>query len=153
MSRRPPQFEILLSKEIRSPDGQTTERSRSFLLNQIKLIWTSPVFAPSRPSRSAKRSSWTSSTSSPITSSSPVTQYKLTVGANQGGWVSFGETSLRRRTAFYIFRPAGTEVTVSAEPADGYVFSGWSNGWTANPITFKLTSNIGFSAEFKTTND
>ena len=45
---------------------------------------------------------------SPITSSSPVTQYKLTVGANQGGWVSFGETSLRRRTAFYIFRPAGT---------------------------------------------
>ena len=91
--------------------------------------------------------------SSPITSSSPVTQYKLTVGANQGGWVSFGETSLRRRTAFYIFRPAGTEVTVSAEPADGYVFSGWSNGWTVNPITFKLSSNIGFSAEFKTTND
>ena len=86
--------------------------------------------------------------SSPITSSSPVTQYKLTVGANQGGWVSFGETSLRRRTAFYIFRPAGTEVTVSAEPADGYVFSGWSNGWTVNPITFKLSSNIGFSAEF-----
>ena len=91
--------------------------------------------------------------SSPITSSSPVTQYKLTVGTNQGGWVSFGETSLRRRTGFYIFRPAGTEVTVSAEPADGYVFSGWSNGWTANPITFKLTSNIGFSAEFKTTDD
>ena len=91
--------------------------------------------------------------SSPITSSSPVTQYKLTVGTNQGGWVSFGETSLRRRTGFYIFRPAGTEVTVSAEPADGYVFSGWSNGWTANPITFKLNSNIGFSAEFKTTND
>ena len=91
--------------------------------------------------------------SSPITSSSPVTQYKLTVGANQGGWVSFGETSLRRRTAFYIFRPAGTEVTVSAEPADGYVFSGWSNGWTTNPITFKLSYNIGFSAEFITTND
>ena len=91
--------------------------------------------------------------SSPITSSSPVTQYKLTVGANQGGWVSFGETSLRRRTAFYIFRPAGTEVTVSAEPADGYVFSGWSNGWTVNPITFKLNSDIGFSAEFITTDD
>ena len=91
--------------------------------------------------------------SSPITSSSPVKQYKLTVGTNQGGWVSFGQTSLRRRTGFYIFRPAGTEVTVSAEPADGYVFSGWSNGWKANPITFKLSSNIGFSAEFKTTND
>ena len=82
--------------------------------------------------------------------SSPVTQYKLTVGATQGGWVSFGETSLRRRTGFYIFRPAGTEVTVSAEPADGYIFSGWSNGSTANPITFKLSSNISFSAEFNT---
>ena len=90
---------------------------------------------------------------SPIISSSPVTQYKLTVGANQGGWVSFGETSLRRRTTFYIFRSAGTEVTVSAEPADGYVFSGWSNGWTVNPITFKLNSDIGFSAEFRTTDD
>ena len=90
---------------------------------------------------------------SPIISTSPVTQFKLTVGANQGGWVSFGETSLRRRTGFYIFRPDGTEVTVSAEPADGYVFSGWSNGWTSNPITFKLTSNVSFSAEFKTTND
>lgn len=85
-----------------------------------------------------------------IDSHSSVTQYKLTVIANQGGWVSFGETSLRRRIYFYIFRPAGTEVTVSAEPGDGYIFSGWSNGWTANPITFKLSSNINFSAEFKT---
>jgi hypothetical protein len=91
--------------------------------------------------------------SSPITSSSPVTQYKLTVGANQGGWVSFGETSLRRRTAFYIFRPAGTEVTLIAEPNEGYEFSGWSNGFRGNPLTFKLNYDIGFSAEFRTTDD
>ena len=91
--------------------------------------------------------------SSPIISSSPVTQYKLTVGANQGGWVNFGETSLRLRDGYYIYRPAGTEVTVSATPAEGFEFSGWSNGWTANPITFKLNSNIGFSANFTNTND
>ena len=90
---------------------------------------------------------------SPITSSSPVTQYKLTVGANQGGWVSFGETSLRRRTAFYIYRPAGTEVTLIAEPNEGYEFSGWSNGFRGNPLTFKLNYDIGFSAEFRTTDD
>ena len=90
---------------------------------------------------------------SPITSTSPVTQYKLSVDANEGGWVSFANTSLTRRSIFYIYRPAGTEVTVSAEPADGFVFSGWSNGWTVNPITFKLNSDIGFSAEFRTTDD
>ena len=90
---------------------------------------------------------------SPITSSPAVTQYKLTVGANEGGTVSFGETSLRRRSAFYIYRPAGTEVTVIAEPNDGYEFSGWSNGFRGNPLTFKLNSDIGFSAEFRTADD
>lgn len=89
----------------------------------------------------------------PITSASRNIQYKLTVGANKGGWVNFGETSLRLRDGYYIYRPAGTEVTVSATPAEGFEFSGWSNGWTANPITFKLNSNIGFSANFTNTND
>ena len=90
---------------------------------------------------------------SPIISSSAVTQYKLTVGANEGGWVSFANTSLTRRSGFYIYRPAGTEVTVIAEPNDGYEFSGWSNGFRGNPLTFKLNSDIGFSAEFRTTDD
>ena len=89
----------------------------------------------------------------PITSASRNIQYKLTVGANEGGWVNFGETSLRLRDGYYIYRPAGTEVTVSATPAEGFEISGWSNGWTAKPITFKLNSNIGFSAYFTNTND
>jgi hypothetical protein len=88
-----------------------------------------------------------------ITSTPAITQYKLTVSASQGGWVNFGETSLRRRDAYYIFRPAGTEVTVSATSADGYIFSGWSNGWTANPITFELNSDVTFYANFTNTND
>jgi len=87
------------------------------------------------------------------TSASRNIQYKLTVSASQGGWVNFGETSLRRRVAYYVFRPAGTEVTVSATSADGYIFSGWSNGWTANPITFELNSDVTFYANFTNTND
>ena len=89
----------------------------------------------------------------PITSTPRLIHYKLTVGANQGGWVNFEESSLRGRDGFYIFRPAGTDVTVSATPAEGFEFSGWSNGWTVNPITFKLNSNISFSANFTNTND
>ena len=89
----------------------------------------------------------------PITSAPRLIQYKLTVGANRGGWVNFGETSLRRRDGYYVYRPAGTEVTVCATAAEGFEFSGWSNGWTVNPITFKLNSNISFSAEFTTTGD
>ena len=90
---------------------------------------------------------------SPIISTSAVTQYKLTVDANEGGWVTFANTSLTRRSIFYIYRPAETEVNVIAEPNDGYEFSGWSNGFRGNPITFKLNSDIDFSAEFRTTDD
>ena len=42
----------------------------------------------------------------PITSAPRLIQYKLTVGANRGGWVNFGETSLRRRDGYYVYRPA-----------------------------------------------
>ena len=69
------------------------------------------------------------------------------------GWCQFGETSLRRRSAFYIYRPAGTEVTISATPADGYYFDKWSNGWTANHITFTLNSDIDLTAVFKPLSD
>ena len=89
----------------------------------------------------------------PITSTPRLIHYKLTVGANQGGWVNFEESSLRGRDAFYIFRPTGTEVTVSATPAEGFEFSGWSNDWTANPTTFKLNSDIDVTAIFEATND
>ena len=90
---------------------------------------------------------------SPIITTSALTQYKLTVDANKGGWVSFANTSLTRRSIFYIYRPAGTEVTVIAEPNEGYEFTGWSNGFRGNPLTFKLNYDIGFSAEFRTTDD
>ena len=87
----------------------------------------------------------------PITSTPRLIHYKLTVGANQGGWVNFEESSLRGRDGFYIFRPAGSDVTVSATPAEGFEFHEWSSGWTSNPITFKLDSDIEVTAVFKAT--
>ena len=74
----------------------------------------------------------------------------LTAYASEGGWVSFGETSLRRRSQFWIVRPPGTEINITAESADEYIFSGWSNGWIVNPLTFKLNSDMEITAIFKT---
>ena len=48
---------------------------------------------------------------------------------------------------------AGTEVTISAIPAEGFQFHEWSNGVTSNPITFKLNSDIEITAIFKATDD
>ena len=41
-------------------------------------------------------------------------------------------------------------ITITAEPADGNYFDKWSNGWTANPLTFKLNVDMEITAEFKT---
>ena len=45
----------------------------------------------------------------------------------------------------------GTEVTLTAEAADGYKFTGWSNGETANPYTFTVTEDVDLVANFKAT--
>ena len=73
----------------------------------------------------------------------------LTAYASEGGWIGFPETGLKGRSQFWIVRPPGTEITITAEPADGYIFSGWSNGWTVNPLTFKLNLDMEITAVFK----
>ena len=74
------------------------------------------------------------------------------------GWISLSLTkpsrffkyqSVQDRPRLATLLPPGTEVTISAAPADGYYFDKWSNGWTANPITFKLNSNTIVTAVFK----
>ena len=74
------------------------------------------------------------------------------------GWISLSLTkpsrffkyqSVQDRPRLATLLPPGTEVTISAAPADGYYFDKWSNGWTANPITFKLNSNTIVTAIFK----
>ena len=103
-----------------------------------------------------------------IDSQIDVTLYLLSVTAGpngyagSNGWVSLHLTkrssivkiqNIQDRAGFRPLLPAGTEVTISATPADGYYFDKWSNGWTANPTTFTLNSDIDVTAIFETTND
>jgi hypothetical protein len=80
-----------------------------------------------------------------------VTLYLLSVSAGSNGWVSLHLTkpskylkyqNVQDRAGFTLAFPAETEVTISATPADGYYFDKWSNGWTGNPTTFTLNSDI-----------
>ena len=65
--------------------------------------------------------------------------YTLSVTAGEGGSVSTtGGT-------FSI----GTEISITATPNEGYVFTSWSNGSTENPIKITLSSNIELSANFE----
>jgi len=71
------------------------------------------------------------------------------------GWVGISfpglkHGSIQGREAISGSLPAETEVTISATPADGYYFDKWSNGWTGNPVTFTLNSDINVTAVFKT---
>ena len=44
--------------------------------------------------------------------------------------------------------PYGTPVTLTAKNKTGYTFTGWSNGETANPLTFNLTENTTIAPEY-----
>jgi hypothetical protein len=44
----------------------------------------------------------------------------------------------------------GTQVTLTATPADGYYFAGWSGGYgTTNPLTITVNSDIAITATFE----
>ena len=66
-------------------------------------------------------------------------RYNLTSSAGEGGSVAPALGSFN----------AGTQVSVTATPNEGYVFSSWSNGSTENPITITLNSNTELSANFE----
>ena len=66
------------------------------------------------------------------------TQYTLTVLAGEGGTVS-------TEGATY---DEGTEVTVTATPAEGYIFSHWSNDEEFTNITINVNSNLELTAFF-----
>jgi len=68
-----------------------------------------------------------------VETSAQITYYRLTTGTSEGGSVS-------PPTGDY---PEGTIVTVTATPADGWVFVRWENSTTetTNPITVEMNSN------------
>ncbi len=81
----------------------------------------------------------------------------ISITAGKGGWISLSLTkpsrffkyqSVQDRPRLGTFLPPGTEVSIGASAAEGYEFSEWSNGWTANPTTFKLNSQTILSAIF-----
>ena len=82
-------------------------------------------------------------------------------GFNPAGWVNLEYQEKNKKGKTYVLGRgmiereilAGTEVTISATTAEGFEFHEWSNGSTANPITFKLNSDIELTAIFKTTSD
>ena len=78
-------------------------------------------------------------------------------GFNPAGWVNLEYQEKNKKGKTYVLGRgmiereilAGTEVTISATTAEGFEFHEWSNGSTANPITFKVNSDIEIKAIFK----
>ena len=77
-------------------------------------------------------------------------------GFNPAGWVNLEYQEKNKKGKTYVLGRgmiereilAETEVTISATTAEGFEFHEWSNGSTANPITFKLNSDIELTAIF-----
>ena len=82
-------------------------------------------------------------------------------GNNPPGWLNLEYTKKNEWHKTYVLGVgmverellAGTEVTISATPAEGIEFHEWSNGVTENPIIFKMDSDTDLRAVFKSTSD
>ena len=82
-------------------------------------------------------------------------------GNNPPGWLNLEYTKKNEWHKTYVLGVgmverellAGTEVTISATPAEEFEFHEWSNGVTENPIIIKMNSDIDLTAVFKSTSD
>ena len=72
------------------------------------------------------------------TTNQQTTEYTLTVNSGTGGTVSTSGGTYEQ----------GSTVNVTATPNSEYVFSGWSNGSTDNPLTITVNQNITLTANF-----
>ena len=68
-----------------------------------------------------------------------IPSYTLTVNQSEGGTVNSSGGNYER----------GTQVSISATPNQGYIFTGWSNGSTTNPLNITINSNIEISPHFE----
>lgn len=79
-----------------------------------------------------------------LTANFKALQYTVTVGVNdetKGSVTNAGEHTL----------DYGTELVLTATPAEGYRFAKWSNGATANPLTTTVTGDAEIIAQFELT--
>ena len=79
-----------------------------------------------------------SSDSSEIDSSPEIT-FNITISSKEGGSVDIQSGTYN----------AGTKLKLTATPDEGYIFSGWSNGSTENPLTITIDSNLTITASFE----
>ena len=68
-----------------------------------------------------------------------IVNYTLTVNAQDGGTVNSTGGSYA----------SGESVTITATANSEYVFTGWSNGSTTNPLTLTISSNQTITANFE----
>ena len=82
-------------------------------------------------------------TPQPEAETTVTTQYTLTVSAAEGGTVS-------NQGGTY---DEGTQITVTADPSEGYIFNGWQgNNSPERTLIISLSSNIVLTANFRQTN-
>ena len=74
----------------------------------------------------------------PVTTPPPDVNFTLTVSAGDGGSVSSTGGTYS----------SGESVSITATANSEYVFSGWSNGSTENPLSVTMNSNQTISASF-----
>ena len=65
--------------------------------------------------------------------------FQVTILASEGGTVSTSGGSFAQ----------GTELTITANPNDNYIFSGWSNGSNSNPLSLTVSSDMEITANFE----
>ena len=68
-----------------------------------------------------------------------VKRYTLTVESGEGGSVSSQGGTYDQ----------DVEISITASPNEGFVFTGWSNGSKDNPLTFSLNNNLSITALFE----
>ena len=73
-----------------------------------------------------------------VINSSEVIQFSLNVSSSPGGSVSTTGGSYDE----------GTQISLTAIPDNEYVFNGWSNGSSENPLTVVINQNITLTANF-----
>ena len=71
-------------------------------------------------------------------SETPSIFYDIEVISENGGSVDFSGGSFK----------SGSTITLTATPNQGFIFSGWSNGSTQNPLTIEVNSDQTISAQF-----